>query len=72
MYENFYEPYVSIENNVKEAANNAASHSVSSNICTELETIVNDLEHGFEKMLVQIHYSNKPTNVFSYCLICNK
>ena len=45
MYENFYEPYVSIENNVKEAANNAASHSVSSNICTELETIVNDLRN---------------------------
>lgn len=43
MYENFYEEYLSIENNVKEAASIAASHSVSSNICNDLQTIIDDL-----------------------------
>ncbi len=43
MYENFYEEYLSIETNVKEAASIAASHSVSSNICNDLQTIIDDL-----------------------------
>ena len=43
MYEDFYSQYLGIENNVKEAASIATSHSVSSNICTELQTIITDL-----------------------------
>ena len=69
MYEDFYGEYLGIENNVKQAASTAASHSVSNNICSDLQTIINDLSNLSSSL--QSGETDDAVTSFSSCIATN-